>query len=186
MFSACVSNSRLLGNGRVIVVKVGGSLFDHPRLGPGVAGVSRFARAGGSDARSRRRRRGGSGAGARPRSRAGRRGVALAGDVGVGRRGGVSVARARPVSDSRVTVLDCFQFALDDESRPGKLPHSWDVTSDQPRGSRRGRVRGRTAGAAQVGRCAAGNAVGRSRGARVGRSALPEGASRDAASRSRS
>ncbi|HVL11024.1 MAG TPA: hypothetical protein VM529_00565 [Gemmata sp.] len=29
-----------------------------------------------------------------------------------------------------VRVLDCLAFAQDDESRPGKLPHSWDVTSD--------------------------------------------------------
>jgi aspartokinase-like uncharacterized kinase len=32
--------------------------------------------------------------------------------------------------DPRVTVLDCYQFVVEDESRPGALPHSWDVTSD--------------------------------------------------------
>ena len=31
---------------------------------------------------------------------------------------------------SRLNVLDAHQFALDDESRPGALPHSWAVTSD--------------------------------------------------------
>jgi 5-(aminomethyl)-3-furanmethanol phosphate kinase len=29
-----------------------------------------------------------------------------------------------------VRVLDCLRFAREDESRPGSLPHSWDVTSD--------------------------------------------------------
>jgi aspartokinase-like uncharacterized kinase len=29
-----------------------------------------------------------------------------------------------------VRVLDCFGFAREDESRPGALPHSWNVTSD--------------------------------------------------------
>lgn len=27
-------------------------------------------------------------------------------------------------------VLDCFAFALEDESRPGALPHTWSVTTD--------------------------------------------------------
>ena len=27
-------------------------------------------------------------------------------------------------------VLDCYAFAVEDESRPDHLPHSWDVTSD--------------------------------------------------------
>lgn len=30
----------------------------------------------------------------------------------------------------RSKVLDCLSFARADESRPGALPHSWDVTSD--------------------------------------------------------
>lgn len=30
----------------------------------------------------------------------------------------------------RVTVLDAFAFAVEDESRQGALPHSWAVTSD--------------------------------------------------------
>jgi len=29
-----------------------------------------------------------------------------------------------------VAVLDCFAFALEDDSRPGALPHSWCVTTD--------------------------------------------------------
>ena len=29
-----------------------------------------------------------------------------------------------------VGVLDCFAFALEDESREGKLPHTWAVTTD--------------------------------------------------------
>ncbi|VTR91824.1 Aspartate/glutamate/uridylate kinase OS=Pirellula staleyi (strain ATCC 27377 / DSM 6068 / ICPB 4128) GN=Psta_3593 PE=4 SV=1 [Gemmata massiliana] len=30
----------------------------------------------------------------------------------------------------RIGVLDCFAFALEDEGRPGALPHSWSVTTD--------------------------------------------------------
>ncbi len=31
---------------------------------------------------------------------------------------------------ARIGVLDCFAFALEDEGRPGALPHSWSVTTD--------------------------------------------------------
>lgn len=31
---------------------------------------------------------------------------------------------------SQFQVLDPFAFALEDESRPGALPHSWSVTTD--------------------------------------------------------
>ena len=111
----------------MIVVKVGGSLFDHPKLGselrtflksltpsrvllvPGGGAVSEAVRdldriyALGEDASHW---------------------LAIRAMDVMG-----SVLRAL-INDPCITVLDSFAFARDDDSRPGSLPHSWDVTSD--------------------------------------------------------
>jgi aspartokinase-like uncharacterized kinase len=29
-----------------------------------------------------------------------------------------------------IRVLDCFAFAVEDDSRPGAIPHTWSVTTD--------------------------------------------------------
>ena len=35
-----------------------------------------------------------------------------------------------PAHPTELSILDCDAFLREDESRPGALPHSWDVTSD--------------------------------------------------------
>jgi aspartokinase-like uncharacterized kinase len=37
---------------------------------------------------------------------------------------------SQPDAGNRLAVLDCEAFLREDEGRPGCLPHSWDVTSD--------------------------------------------------------
>jgi 5-(aminomethyl)-3-furanmethanol phosphate kinase len=111
----------------MIVVKVGGSLFDHPKLGSGLRAFLKsltpsrvlLVPGGGSVAEA-----------VRDLDRIYALGeyashwLALrAMDV----MGGVLHAL---VNDPSITVLDSFAFARDDGLRPGSLPHSWDVTSD--------------------------------------------------------
>ena len=112
----------------MIVVKVGGSLFDHPRLGPGlrayldsldspvllVAGGGDFADA------------------VRKLDAIHHLGEEQAHWLAL-RSMDLSAAVLRSFalrSASRLNVLDAFAFAVEDESRPGALPHSWAVTSD--------------------------------------------------------
>jgi aspartokinase-like uncharacterized kinase len=109
-------------------VKVGGSLFDHPRLGPGLrsyldslAPSEVLLVPGGGDVVEAVRK------------------LDLVHGLGEEVSHGLA-AWALGVTaeflthtaarDPRVTVLDCYRFVVEDESRPGKLPHSWDVTSD--------------------------------------------------------
>jgi aspartokinase-like uncharacterized kinase len=112
----------------VIVVKVGGSLFDHPRLGPGLAAyLDSLAPAkvvlvpGGGrvvDA-------------VRELDRVHGLGDDMAHTLAVWALGIAAEFLTHAVARRpRVTVLDCYRFVVDDESRPGRLPHSWDVTSD--------------------------------------------------------
>lgn len=111
----------------MIVVKVGGSLYDHPRLGPGLRaylepllpGGVLLVPGGGDLADAVRAldavHRLGDGAA---------HWLALRSLV-------VAAAFLRHlVPDERVTILDAFAFAVADEDRPGALPHTWDVTSD--------------------------------------------------------
>lgn len=111
----------------MIVVKVGGSLYDHPRLGPGLrAYLEPFLPSGvllvpgGGDLADAVRaldaiHRLGDGAA---------HWLALRSLV-------VAAAFLRHlVPDERVTILDAFAFAAADEGRPGALPHTWAVTSD--------------------------------------------------------
>jgi 5-(aminomethyl)-3-furanmethanol phosphate kinase len=37
---------------------------------------------------------------------------------------------ASPREENAATILDMHAFALADEKRPGRLPHRWDITSD--------------------------------------------------------
>jgi aspartokinase-like uncharacterized kinase len=109
----------------VIVVKVGGSLFDSPRLGAGLrAYLDSLAPSevllvpgGGAAAKAVRE---------------------LDRIHGLGEEASHWLAiRAMDVMGSTlrvlapgVRVLDCLTFMQEDESRPGTLPHSWAVTSD--------------------------------------------------------
>jgi aspartokinase-like uncharacterized kinase len=112
----------------VIVVKVGGSLFDHPGLGPGLnhylgpllrAGPVWLVPGGGrfTDAV---------------------RDYDLIHHLGDERTHWLAL-RSLSVSAlflstflkrDGLTILDCYDFALTDDGRPGALPYSWGVTSD--------------------------------------------------------
>ncbi|MBA4063774.1 MAG: uridylate kinase [Isosphaera sp.] len=111
----------------MIVVKVGGSLFDHPRLGPGLrAYLAALAPAdvllvpgGGPVADAVRQLDRAHGLGEEAAHWLALRALAVT----------AAFLRALPFG-SRLNVLDCFAFAAEDEGRPGALPHTWDVTTD--------------------------------------------------------
>jgi aspartokinase-like uncharacterized kinase len=110
----------------VIVVKVGGSLYDHPRLGPGLRAYLAeldepvlLVPGGGDFADAVRKLDAVHRLGEEAAHWLALRALAAAADF----------LRAL-VSSPRLTVLDCHAFAVEDESRPGRLPHSWRVTSD--------------------------------------------------------
>jgi aspartokinase-like uncharacterized kinase len=115
----------------VIVVKVGGSLFDHPRLGPGLRAYLESLAPnevliipGGGDLAETVRK--------------------LDRLHGLGEEAShwlalqtMAVTRAflarlidLPAFGRRVRIADAFAFAQDDEGNSGALPHSWDATSD--------------------------------------------------------
>ena len=111
----------------MIVVKVGGSLYDHPALGPALrAFVESLAPAdvllvpgGGPVADA-----------VRELDRVHKVGEESAHWLAL-RALGVTAHFLRTLaSGSRLTVLDCFTFAQEDEARPGSLPHTWAVTTD--------------------------------------------------------
>jgi aspartokinase-like uncharacterized kinase len=112
----------------VIVVKVGGSLFDHPRLGPGLrayldtlAAPVLLVPGGGPVADA-----------VRQLDAVHRLGEEAAHWLAL-RSLDVAAELLRHLAlpfGSRLTVLDCHAFATEDESRPGALPHSWAVTTD--------------------------------------------------------
>jgi aspartokinase-like uncharacterized kinase len=112
----------------VIVVKVGGSLFDHPRLGPGLrAYLDSLAPAevlivpGGGDVAEA----------VRKLDRVHGLGEEVSHGLALWALGVSSEFLYHALAcGERVTILNCYEFAQEDESRPGKLPHSWDVTSD--------------------------------------------------------
>ena len=127
----------------ITVVKVGGSLFDIPRLGQHLhhwlAGFDQvqplLVPGGGATADVIRdwdhRHRLGEEASHWLALRA----LALNAHVLAGLvPGGVVVEDWRTCHSGecqgRVPILDCYQFARADEGRPGCLPHSWQVTSD--------------------------------------------------------
>jgi aspartokinase-like uncharacterized kinase len=113
----------------VIVVKVGGSLYDHPRLGPGLrAYLDSLAPesvllvpGGGPFADAVRQLDAAHRLGEEAAHWLALRAMDLAGAFLEG-------LALRPAS--RLNVLDCLAFATEDEARPDSLPHSWAVTSD--------------------------------------------------------
>ncbi len=112
----------------MIVVKVGGSLFDHPQLVPGLRGYLDslapsellLVPGGGKVVDA-----------VRELDRVHGLGEDLSHGLAVWALGVTAEFLIHTVARGpRVTVLDCYQFTVDDEARPGALPHSWDVTSD--------------------------------------------------------
>ena len=112
----------------MIVVKVGGSLFDHPQLGPALRAYLdvlptdevMLVPGGGDVVEAVRRLDAIHGLGEEVSH-----GLA-AWALGVT----AKFLTHTVIRSPRVTVLDCYQFVVEDEARPGALPHSWDVTSD--------------------------------------------------------
>jgi 5-(aminomethyl)-3-furanmethanol phosphate kinase len=112
----------------MIVVKVGGSLFDHPKLGPGLRAFVESLEAdvllvpgGGPVADA-----------VRELDRTHALGEVAAHWLAL-RSLDVTAHLLRTLTlalGSRLTVLDCFEFAKEDEKRQGKLPHTWSVTTD--------------------------------------------------------
>jgi aspartokinase-like uncharacterized kinase len=115
----------------MIVVKVGGSLYDHPRLGPGLRAYLDALGApvllvpgGGPLADAVRRLDRTHRLGAEAAHWLALRALAVA-------TGFLEAVALRPEDPTpRRTVLDPYRFAVEDEARPDHLPHSWDVTSD--------------------------------------------------------
>ncbi len=115
----------------MIVVKVGGSLFDHPRLGPGLrtyldslAPEEVYLVPGGGDLVDA----------VRKLDHTHKLGEESSHWLAL-RSMSVNASFLADLIDlptlgSRVRIPDCFTFAQDDEGKDGTLPHSWDVTSD--------------------------------------------------------
>jgi len=111
----------------VIVVKVGGSLFDHPRLGAGLrtyldslAPSEVVLVPGGGvvvDA-------------IRELDRVHGFGEEAAHWLAVRAMDVMGATLRALIGDSRIAIPDCLALLQDDEPRPGALPHSWNVTSD--------------------------------------------------------
>lgn len=106
----------------MFVVKVGGSLFDHPALGPGLRdfveglhGDVLLVAGGGGVADAVRKLDRVHGLGEERAHRLALRSLAVTGAF-------LTALRFA----SRLNVLDCERFALDDPA----LPHTWDVTTD--------------------------------------------------------
>ena len=114
----------------MIVVKVGGSLYDHPRLGPGLrayldalAAPVLLVPGGGPLADAVRQLDRVHALGEERSHWLALRALAVAAEF-------IRGALRSADSASRLSVLDCYQFAVEDETRPDHLPHSWDVTTD--------------------------------------------------------
>jgi aspartokinase-like uncharacterized kinase len=113
----------------MIVVKVGGSLFDHPALGPALRTfVERLAPAdvllvpgGGPVADAVRELDRVHGLGEESAHWIALRALTVTARL---------LEEFIPRRLSFVRVLDCFTFAREDDSRPGALPHTWNVTTD--------------------------------------------------------
>jgi 5-(aminomethyl)-3-furanmethanol phosphate kinase len=109
-------------------VKVGGSLFDHPKLGPGLReylealGADMLLVPGGGPVADA----------VRALDRTHALGEEAAHWLAL-RSLGVTAHLLQTLTlafGSRLTVLDCFKFAQEDEKRQDKLPHTWSVTTD--------------------------------------------------------
>jgi 5-(aminomethyl)-3-furanmethanol phosphate kinase len=115
----------------VIVVKVGGSLFDHPRLGPGLRAYLEslapdevlLIPGGGDLAETVRKLDRLHGLSEEASHWLALQTMTVTGAF-------LSRLVDLPAFGSRVRIPDAFAFARNDEGRPGALPHSWNVTSD--------------------------------------------------------
>ena len=115
----------------VIVVKLGGSLFDHPQLGPGLHTYLQalapepvlLVPGGGALINSLRRYDRLHGLGQEVSHWLALQAMSVTAGV---------IARLidLPAFGLRVQIPDCLAFLRDDDCRPGSLPHSWHVTSD--------------------------------------------------------
>jgi aspartokinase-like uncharacterized kinase len=113
----------------MIVVKVGGSLYDHPRLGTGLRAYLEslapepvlLVPGGGPFADAVRQLDAAHRLGEEVSHWLALRAIDMA---------GAFLRAAALRSAPRLTVLDCLAFALEDEAKPDHLPHSWAVTSD--------------------------------------------------------
>lgn len=112
----------------MIVVKVGGSLFDHPRLGPGLRAFLEslepaellLVPGGGKVVDAVRELDRVHGLGDEVSHWLAVRALSVTSEI----------LTDRVASRPQISVMNCYQFAVEDEERPGALPHSWDVTSD--------------------------------------------------------
>jgi 5-(aminomethyl)-3-furanmethanol phosphate kinase len=115
----------------VIVVKVGGSLFDHPRLGPGLRAYLEslapyevlLIPGGGDLAETVRKLDRLHGLGEEASHWLALQTMTITGEF-------LSQLIDLPAFGSRVRIADGFVFAREDGGKPGSLPYSWDVTSD--------------------------------------------------------
>jgi aspartokinase-like uncharacterized kinase len=110
----------------MIVVKLGGSLYDHPALRDGLnqwladhPGPVLLVPGGGDIADGVRAFDKLHAVGEEAAHWAAVRALNVAGDL-----------LASLVTRKDVEVLDAFAFAKEDERRPDRLPHTWDVTTD--------------------------------------------------------
>lgn len=110
----------------MIVVKLGGSLYDHPDLRGGLnqwladqPGPVLLVPGGGEIADGVRAFDKRHGVGEEAAHWAAVRSLTVAG-----------VLLAALVTRKDVEILDAFAFAREDEGRPDRLPHTWDVTTD--------------------------------------------------------
>jgi 5-(aminomethyl)-3-furanmethanol phosphate kinase len=115
----------------VIVVKIGGSLFDHPRFGPGLrAYLESLAPAevllvpgGGDMVEAVRNLDRIHGLGEEASHWLAIQAMTVNASV-------LERIIDLPTINSNVRIPDCLSFVRDDEDQPGTLPHSWQVTSD--------------------------------------------------------
>ena len=124
----------------LVVVKVGGSLFDHPALGPGLNQfldpILRTERVwvmpgGGPVAGVARQLDAIHCLGPEVSHWLALRAMSVTARFLRALLPGSEGTAAAPTLRGRgVAVLDGYQFARDDEGEPGALPHGWDVTSD--------------------------------------------------------
>ena len=115
----------------MIVIKVGGSLFDHPRLGPGLRAYLNSLESeelmlvpgGGDLADAVRKLDKVHGLGEQTSHYLALRATTVTAEF---------LVRILDMAEigTRIHIPDCYAFAETDQTRPGALPASWDVTSD--------------------------------------------------------
>ncbi len=115
----------------MIVVKLGGSLFDHPNLGPGLRAYLEslspnevlLVPGGGDFAEAVRKLDRLHSLGEEASHWLALESLSLSAAF-------ITRLIQLPSLRPRVRIADCMAFAREDEGRPGALPHTWDVTAD--------------------------------------------------------